>query len=136
MPKFKFLIILAMSFIFVACGSKNDGTQYIVDISLVSQADKDSGIYPAKFKIQIKDKNGNYAWFYTNENYSVGDTLTLVLVSKVKNLESKVKNLELKVTNLTAEVVRESDFRIKVKALIVEFEATDKVKAILKIRSK
>lgn len=126
MIKFKFLIILAMSFIFAACGSRDDGTRFIKDISIVSTADQQSGLYPANFKIELTDKDGNLDWFYTNTNYSVGDTLTFILVPLLAELEANVKNLEVQVTNLTAELAKEIDFRSKVKALIVEFEATEK----------
>ena len=95
MIKFKFLIVLAMSFIFAACGSKDDGTRYISNIGIVSKVDKEAELYPGNFKISIKDKDGSYDWFYTNQEYTVGDSLTFILISHRDELEISKAELEI-----------------------------------------
>ena len=114
-----------MSFIFAACGSKDDGTRIITNIDIVSQADLQQGLYPGKFKIKIKNKDGNQDWFYTNMNFTVGDTLISILKSQFVELEVKVVKLEAKVVKLEAKVATYRDILKKIYSEILKFEATE-----------
>lgn len=114
-----------MCVVFMACGSEDDGTRYVNDIDLVSQVDIDAGIYPGIYKITVKDKDGSYDYFYTNTSYTIGDNLTFVLKSRLEELEAAKALLEIAEAQLASQeavITVLTDFKTKIKALLVEVE--------------
>lgn len=125
MIKFKFLIVLAMCVVFMACGSEDDGTRYIYDIDLVSKVDQDAGLYPGMYKISLKDKDASYDYFYTNESYTIGDSLTFVLISHLAELERAKAELEIaeaKIASQDSTINIFTNVMDKIKVLIAEVE--------------
>lgn len=128
MIKFKFLIVLAMCVVFMACGSKDDGTRYINDIDLVSKVDQDAKIYPGIYKITIKDKDASYDYFYTNTSYTIGDSLTFILISRLEELEAAKSLLEIaeaKIASQDSEITVLTNVMDQIRVLIAEVESNE-----------
>lgn len=135
----KTLVILAMAMFIVACGSMDDGTQVIQEIQNVSQSDVDAGIYSGKFRVEMKNRDGYTDWIYTDVEYTVGDSLSLISMSHLSDLQTAVEASQATaaiqdsivnalrgvVSALEGQLAEAVNFKTQVKALLVEVEAKE-----------
>lgn len=136
--KFTILIlsILAFLLLFSACGSLDDGSAYISKITRLTPEEVIAGPFAGKNKIELTNKDDLLDWFYTDQEFNLGDTLVYVPVSdKVALTELQIMNsnlvdlLEL-ITNkkdsvistLTSELQLTNNFKTQITALMNELE--------------
>ena len=91
-------VVFALALLFlVACGSHDDGTVFVQEIGNVSQNNIDSGLYGGKFKVELKDRDNLTSWIYTDTEYTLGDSLSLVSMSQIGVLaDLKTSNVQLR----------------------------------------
>lgn len=136
--KFTILIlsILAFMLLFSACGSLDDGSAYISKITRLTPEEVISGPFAGKNKIELTNKDDFLDWFYTDQEFSLGDTLVYVpIADKVALTELQIQNTklvdllanqqvnsELIISTLTSELQLSTNFKTQVKALMNELE--------------
>lgn len=140
-------IVFSALVMLAACGSIDDGTQYVQEIEGVSQEGIESGRYGGKYKVELKDRDGITTWIYTDIEFIVGDSLSLIPMSQAGLLSNlQTSNVELTATieqdviqvaiqdsiinalrselsTKTGQLAEALNFKTQVKSLIAEVES-------------